>query len=446
MKRRLAWLFGAALAVLMFWGQMSTSEAQLEIDIDPSRFQKFPIAVAPLKVFAEKPDEAGLAAAGQQVIMQDLDIAGFFQVLDPRGFLEDSATAGIDVTHIDFNQWLQVGADYLVKGGMWIKEDGSLKLDMRLFDVAKSREVLQKTYETDKDGFRARMHDFANRIVEFFTKESGVFATKIVSIRKVDGRKQIYLMDFDGFGGQVILDNGSINLLPAFSPDGAWIYFTSYMNNNPDLYRMQPFKGGKILKVSSYRGLNVGATASPDGSLIAVTLSIDGNSEIYVMNADGAARRRITHSHAIDSSPSWAPDNRTLVFVSDRSGYPQLYKADIGGGQPVRLTFQGNYNQSPAWSPKGDKIVFCARDERLVFDLFAVDPETRVITRLTQDEGNNEDPAWSPDGHHIVFTSTRNGGVPKLFIMNEDGSGQRQISQGPGEFGTPDWSPRFTIE
>lgn len=446
MKRHAFWILGTLLALWLAWGGPSELNAQLEIDIDPSRFQKYPIAVTALKVFSEKPDESGLATQGRDVMMQNLDIAGFFQVLDPRGFLEDGQKAGIDAATIDFNQWLQIGADYLVKGGLTIRADGSMKLDMRLFDVAKSRQVLQHEYETDRAGFRFRIHDFANRIVEFFTKEPGIFTTRLVAVRKHGGYKQLYLMDFDGHNGEVLLDNGNINILPVWSPDGAWIFFTSYMNNNPDLYRMQARRGGKVLKVSSYQGLNVGPAVSPDGTLVALTLSIDGNSEIYVMNVDGSGRRRITHNHAIDAAATWSPDGRSLAFVSDRSGFPQIYKVDVSGGTPVRLTFQGNYNQSPAWSPKGDKIAFCARDERLVFDIFTVDPETRVITRLTQDEGTNEDPAWSPDGRHIAFTSTRGGQPPQIYIMNADGSGQRRVSQGPGEFTTPDWSPRFTIE
>ncbi len=414
--------------------------AQLVIDVDPSQFRQYPIAVTALKNFGETEDSQNLAQEAQKIIMNDLAIAGLFDVLNPKAFLEDPKTAGITEATINFTQWLQVGAEGLIKGGFWIM-DKRIKLDLRLFDVALGRETLKKTYEGDLGALRNMLHAFDDEIVKFFTKEEGVFSTKIVSVRLINKRKQIYVMDFDGANGRVLVDNGSINLLPAFSADGAHVYFTSYMNNNPDLFRI-PSGGGKATTISSYRGLNVGASLSPDGKKVAVTLSKDGNSEIYVMDAEGGNLRRLTNTWGIDASPTWAPDSHRVAFVSDRSGTPQIYYQEAAGATAVRLTFQGNYNQSPAWSPKGDKITFCGRDERLVFDLFLVDVETREITRLTQDQGTNEDPTWSPNGRHIVFTSTRNGGS-SIWIMNADGTNQRQISSGQGVFSTPDWSPRF---
>ena len=420
----------------------ANASAQLVIDVDPSMTRKYPIAIAEMKLFEDGKGNKDLVAQvkqGQQTLMNDLAIAGIFEVLNPKSFLEDPKTSGISQAQIDFTQWLQVGADYLVKGGIWNLGAGKIKVDLRLFDVTTGSEKLQKSFEGELAMQRMVMHNFADEIMMFFTKQQSIFSTKIVAVRKIDKTKQIYIVDFDGKNGYSVTRNSSINLLPTWSPDGKGIYFTSYMNNNPDLYRINP-SGKKTVKISSYRGLNVGASVNRTGTQLALTLSKDGNSELYVMDSNGSNLKRITHSHAIDSSPTWSPDNRTLAFVSDRSGYPQIYQVDVNGGAPVRLTFQGNYNQSPAWSPKGDKIVFCGRDERLVFDLFIVDPKTREITRLTQDEGNNEDPAWSPDGRHIVFSSTRTG-KSQLFIMSADGSNQRQITNGKGKFSTPDWSP-----
>src|SRR4030042_3078823 len=46
---------------------------------------------------------------------------------------------------------------------------------------------------------------------------------------------------------------------------------------------------------------------SPDGSRIAFrSIFPDGNSEIYVMNADGSGRTRLTNNPTLDSSPPWS--------------------------------------------------------------------------------------------------------------------------------------------
>lgn len=432
-------IFSITILLLFSIVISSNAYAQLEIDVDPSQFRKYPIAVVKFKNFSKAGNPSKLSEESQKVLMNDLDIVGKFEVLNPKSFLVDSKTHGINEVNTNFTKWLQVGAEGLVKGGFWITGD-KIKLDMRLFDVAMAKEKLKKIYEGELTQARYFLHQFADEIVKYYTKEQSIFNTKIVAVRKVKKSKQIYICDFDGANGYILVSNGNINLLPAWSRDGKWVFFTSYINNNPDLYKTTAEKGGKILKISSYRGLNVGATLSPDGKMLALTLSRDGNSEIYAMNIDGSGLRRVTHSWGIDSSPTWAPDSKRIAFVSDRSGSPQIYFKSLASGTATRLTFHGNYNQSPVWSPKGDKIAFCGRDERYVFDLFLVDVETRKVTRLTQDQGTNEDPSWSPNGSHIVFSSNRTK-KSQLYIMNADGTNQRRITFGKGEFTTPDWSP-----
>ena len=64
---------------------------------------------------------------------------------------------------------------------------------------------------------------------------------------------------------------------------------------------------------------------SPDGTRIAFTSNRDGNSEIYVMNRDGSNVRRLTNNPAIDSTPTWSPTGTQIAFTSDRTGPPQIY-------------------------------------------------------------------------------------------------------------------------
>ncbi len=417
------------------------ASAQLQVDVDSSSFRQYPIAVTPFKNQGEVEDKWGFDELSSQVVTRDLAISGLFQILDPKSFLEDPKKAGVTESTVNFTQWLQIGADGLVKGS-YVISDSEITAELHLFDVALAREILKKSYKVPRRDARKLLHRFSNDVVEFFTKKRSIFSTKIVTVRQINRIKQIYVMDFDGENGYVLVDNANINLLPSWHPDGKQIFFTSYMDGNPDLFRVRLSRKSKPIKVSSYRGLNVGAEVSPNGKKIALTLSKDGNSEIYTINSDGTQGRRITNAWGIDSSPTWAPDSRRIAFVSDRSGSPQIYMVDTSIGATTRLTFQGSYNQSPSWSPDSNKVCFSGRDELLGYDLFLVDAETREIKRLTQDQGKNEDPAWSPDGRHIVFSSNRTG-ERKLWIMNSDGTNQRQISFQAGSFSTPCWSPTF---
>ena len=442
MRNSVHWMIVLLTALTVLPASLLAQPIEIPVT-GPETFRKYPLAVPELKNFGETQDRDGLAQVGQKVLMTDLAISGVFDILDPKSFLEDPVKSGLTESTINFTQWIQVGAEGLVKGGFWLT-DNTVKLDLRLFDVALGKQVLNETYEGPTKQFRRFLHMFSNRVLEHFTKIGGVFNTRIAAVQKVKDGKNIVVMDFDGYNAYTVVDNGNLNLLPAWNASGSGLFFTSYIGGNPDLFYADATPNAPVKVISSYRGLNVGADLSADGKSLVLTLSKDGNSEIYTMTPDGKNAQRVTASWGIDSSPSFSPDGKRLAFVSNRSGSPQIYTMDINGQNITRLTFQGNYNTSPAWSPKGDLIVFTGRDERSIFDAFTVSVETREIKRLTQDQGNNEDPAWSPDGRHIVISSDRGGQGYQLWIMNADGTNQRQITFGPGQFTSPSWSPRIS--
>jgi TolB protein len=183
----------------------------------------------------------------------------------------------------------------------------------------------------------------------------------------------------------------------------------------------------------------MGGAFSPDGRRVAFTAADGADTDVWVAAADGSGARRLTTSGALDLSPSWSPDGRRLAFVSDRAGTPQLFVMNADGTDQRRLTFQGNYNQTPQWSPRGDLIAFTARDERKVFDVFVVSPDTGRIQRVTQDQGRtNEEPTWAPTGRLLAFTSDRSG-PPQLVLS--DPRGERQTLAGGADLATPAWGP-----
>ena len=73
---------------------------------------------------------------------------------------------------------------------------------------------------------------------------------------------------------------------------------------------------------------------SPDGTRIAFSSTRDGNPEIYVVNRDGSNLRRITNHPGIDITPTWSPTGTQIAFTSDRTGTPQIYVVGVRRAEP----------------------------------------------------------------------------------------------------------------
>ncbi len=405
------------------------------LTIGSPNFQPLPIAVAQFQ------GEGGDARAGEvtEVVRGDLTLSGLFDVLDPRGFLADPSEGWAAPT-IRFARWTDVGAEGLVKARMR-QVAGTLEGELHLYEVRAGREVLVKRVSAQASDPRGLAHRISDEIVRYYTREPGVFSTKLVAIRKIRGAYELVMLDADGKNPRVLLSERTILLAPAWRPDGGAVLLTSYRNGRPELWLYTlADKGFRRLAAipNAYGGVY-----SPDGRQIAFTITDRANSDVWVMNADGSGARRLTREAALDLSPSWSPDGKRLAFVSDRSGTPQLYVMGADGSSPKRLTFQGNYNQTPAWSPRGDAIAFTARDERKVFDVFVVSPDSGKIQRVTQDQGRtNEEPTWAPNGRLLAIKTDRAGAGFQLVVSDARGEKQTVISAGGGgELSAPAWGP-----
>ena len=404
------------------------------IQISGGSAAKLPLALPAFKVNGA---DRGVADLLREVVANDLAISGYFELMDPLSFIEDS-TAGIRQEEFQFDNWRVPGAVGLAKAALR-QDDEGLHVELHVYDVDAGLEMLARELTGDAVDQRTLAHHVSNAIVEAFTGRPGVFDTRIVAVANYGQGKEIYLFDYDGQSPRPVSRNGSINLSPAWSPDGRYVTYTSYRDNNPDLWRTD-LRTGRHKKVSAHPGINAGAEWSPDGQEIVLTLSKDGDSEIYALQPDGSIIRRLTRQWGIDVSPNWSPSGQTIAFVSSRNGNPQIFLMDRDGSNPRQLVRLGGHNVSPAFSPDGTRVAFAGRDKGR-FDIFVINVDGTGLRRLTQSKGDDEDPSWSPDGSHILFSSSRGGGGKQLFVMTADGASQTRITDGTGSFSNPQWGP-----
>ena len=418
---------GIAVALIALLG--APAHAQVRGTIVGPGETAFPIAVEPLS------GSGGDACTSRFVgtLARDLDLSGLFRVLDIA-----AGAAGGGSGTVDYGAWASTGARMLVSGTCALDGD-DVTIEARLHDVAEQRQLGGKRYQGGRRDVRRMANRFADEIMRLATGERGPFDTRVAFVSTRAGRaKEIFDMGFDGEDVRQLTKNGTINLSPSWSPDNRDILFTSFRDGRPKLYEMDLASGRQRVLLEG-PGLTNGGRFSPSGDLIAASREESkGNSEIVVIDREGAVVRRLAAHGGIDVSPAWSPDGQQVAFCSTRGGAPQIYATDASGGPVRRITSSGSYNTSPAWSPRGDKIAFTGRVGGR-FQIFVAPASGGEPQQLTSSAGDNTDPAWSPDGRYLLFSSTRSGAA-QLFMMDARGVKQRQLIRGPGGDTSPAWS------
>ncbi len=431
------------MLILFFVFPLSAKEFD-SINISDPFLNKTPIAITQFRSFNGHGAEVDGGEKAKKILKDALAFTGYLKVLNSTAFLSNPAETGIQLGQINFRDWTGIGADLLITGGIEEKEN-QVTLKLRLFDTFNSKLLVGKIYTGASSQIRRMIHLFCSEISHVLTGNWGIFNSKISFVSTVNGNKEIFICEFDGYNPKQITHHKSISLSPSFSSDGQWLAYVSYAKGKPDIY-IQNLKE-KRGAIVNYKGSNLSPDWMPGQLKLAAALSFSGNQEIYLLTKKGEVTKRITKSWGVNVSPKFSPDGRKIAFTSNRGGSPQVYIKDLEAGDVKRVTFKGRYNTSPAWSPDGKKIAYVGIEKNKI-DIFVLnlDSAPGMPVQLTMNQGDNEDPSWSPDGSLIAFTSNRKGGVSRLFVMSATGADQRLLLTLKGKQSQPSWSRPTSFE
>jgi Tol biopolymer transport system component len=154
----------------------------------------------------------------------------------------------------------------------------------------------------------------------------------------------------------------------------------------------------------------------------------------------------ITTNELYDPAATGPAGTPRIVFGSIRhQGNHDIYSMELDGTLQTRLTTSPAYDDQPKWSPDGTKIVFMS-DRDGNFEIYTMNADGSTQTRVTSNFAADGFPAWSHDGTRIAFVrgDLRNPSTFEIFVMNADGSNQIRLTNDSVIDGVPSWSPDNT--
>lgn len=199
---------------------------------------------------------------------------------------------------------------------------------------------------------------------------------------------------------------------------------------------------------------------TPNAERIAFVSTSSGISQIYVMEADGSAQRRVTQTpgpaETLDCGwPAWSPDGTRIAFsphtrIPREAGQTAFIHVINADGTALRALTAGAVEDThPTWSPDGLRIAFSRRTGEDLANICVVAASGGPVQQLTSGNVDDTSPDWSPDGQTIAFIRTQQE-TGNIWLVGADGSHLRALTTYPPQprwpagglsCSDPAWSP-----
>ena len=416
--RRVVLLFAAAFAAAA--GRADAQE-EVYLRVTSPGLQRVVVA---LPDFVLRPGaDAAASATFAAALRRDLDSTAVLGLL-PDEVVRSVAPVPGDAVRTRA-QFRSVGAQFLLEGSL-ASAGSQLVTEVRLWDLASGEVAYSRRLQAATQLAATMAHTLANELLRQFTGKPGPFLSRIAFITDRTGNKELWVMRWDGTEAQQLTSHKSIAMSPAWSGDGEWLAFTSFMRGQPQLFVLKPTQG-YLRPLSTMPGVNTSPSFSPDGGEVAFAAGAAGNTDIYVVAVAGGEPQRLTSSRAIDTQPAWSPSGRQIVFTSTAAGSPQLYVMDAEGTNLRRLTLDDKFADEASWAPDGVRLAYTTWVENR-FQIATLDLRTGK-REVIAGPGSNESPCWSPDGTMLAFVSNRTGSK-QIFVTDPNGNPRQLTREG----------------
>ncbi len=213
-----------------------------------------------------------------------------------------------------------------------------------------------------------------------------------------------------------------------------------------------------IVPFANEIGEEYSPAVSPNDDVIAYVW--DGNigkANIYLKNADGSQRRKLTSDDGEYYLPAWSPDGKQLSYLRLKDEKLDLMVRDLRSGSGHLVAGirreMGRWssdsgpllgNIGPEWSKDGKSVYVADRQfsDGGVGGIYQIDIETGARKQITSAPGEQRDfaPRMSHDGHTLAFVRYFSHGHGELFIAPASGGTPTQLTNDVRDIQGISWS------
>lgn len=225
---------------------------------------------------------------------------------------------------------------------------------------------------------------------------------------------------------------------PDYSRGYVWPIYADY-----DIFTAR-LDGSHLHQLTATPGYDAEATISTNGKKIVFTSMRGGDLDIHTMDSSGKNVRRLTTELGYDGGPFFSPDGMKIVFrayhpetqeeIADyksllaqnliRPTQLDIWVMDADGAHKRRVTSNGAANFAPFWHPDGRRIIFAsnmADAKSRNFDLYLINEDGTGLERVTYSPEFDAFPMFTRDGKKLVWASNRNSrvrGETNIFLAD----------------------------
>lgn len=228
---------------------------------------------------------------------------------------------------------------------------------------------------------------------------------------RINGQWELLREKFDGGDAVVVASHTADDSQPAWSPNGEQIVFSSKRDSNRAQLYLLKLASGEITRLTQNEHHDSGATFSPDGARVIFTRYVQapgseqrsGSGEIFSLSLEDGSETQLTKLGGYNGDVGFSPDGALIAFHRVADGRAEIWLANNDGSDPRSITDTVIDEYTPEWSPDGAWLAITAgsgNDSMGTFDIWLLRPDGSERLLLNDAPNTEAWHVWRPGEHY----------------------------------------------